>query len=95
MITLLLTFLALSPSGVARLLAGILGMTLEPALLLPALTTASEQLAGTTITATDPYVQEAGAGIGEIFVAAGLNNARGRQLLTDIVRRLTALAPAP
>lgn len=92
MLTLLLTFIALSPVGVARLLAGILGLTLEPALLLPALQTGLQVLSGATVTATDKYAVEAGQGIAVIFTDAGLANPRGITLLTNIIDRLTALA---
>jgi hypothetical protein len=95
MITLLLTFLVLSPTGVARLMAGILGMALEPALLIPAMQVAVAVLQGQPVpTGTDPYVAEAGQGIAQIFVDAKLDTPRGITLLQDILARLTALAPA-
>jgi len=94
MITLLLTFLVLSPVGVARLMAGILGMSLEPALLLPAMNVAVAVLKAEQIPAdTDPYVAEAGQGIAQIFIDAKLNTTRGITLLENIVARLVALAP--
>lgn len=94
MITLLLTFLVLSPVGVARVLAGLLGTMLEPTLLIPGMQTAVAVLQGQPVpTGTDPYVAETGEGVAQIFRDAGLGNARGLALLQTVVTRLQALQP--
>lgn len=97
MIAMLKAFLVMSLLGIARLVAGILGQTLEPTLLLPALKGGLALLTNDTDNVpSDPWVLESAEGIKQIMVDADLGSPSGVGVtwLSKLVERVEAVQAA-